>query len=72
MLSLRSRTVGRAPGPKPRDHFITGDGLHPAAFQVVIAPVKRFPRTCKIAQVFLDDILYKRARVAASSLRQYP
>jgi hypothetical protein len=51
--------VGRALGPEPRDDFITGNGLYPAALQIVIAPVERFPRLRKIAEVFLDDTPHK-------------
>jgi hypothetical protein len=68
-ISAATRTVGRALGPKPRDNFITGNRLHPAAFEIVIAPVERFPRLHKVAEVFLDDILHKLVGGAASALR---
>lgn len=48
---------------------MTGNQLYLTACEIVRAPVERFPRLCKIAEVFLDDILKKLVNVSAFALR---
>jgi hypothetical protein len=49
--------------------FLTVDGLHPAAFQIVIAAVEHVPRLRKLIKVSLDNILHKFVGISASALR---
>jgi hypothetical protein len=49
--------------------FITVDGLHPAAFQVVIAAVEHVPGLRKVIKVSLDNISNKLGGISASALR---
>jgi len=50
-------------------HFIAGDRLHPAAFQVVIAAVEHRARLGKLIEVAFDHILDQFVGGLASALR---
>jgi hypothetical protein len=51
--------AGRALGPEPREYFIAGDEFNPAAFQIVVAPIKRFPRKGDFVKEIGHDVLHQ-------------
>jgi hypothetical protein len=62
---MRSST-GRTLGPKPSEYFIARNGLNSAAFKIVVAPVKRFPRSGDIVEEIGNHIFHQFvARTAA-------
>jgi hypothetical protein len=65
--------AGCALGPKPCEYFIARDRFNPAAFQVVITPVERFPRESEIFQKIRHHVFHElvtpTAGVAAASVR---
>lgn len=61
--------AGRALGPEPREHFIAGDEFNPAAFQIVVAPIKRFPRKGDFVEEISHDILHQLITPASSVSR---
>ena len=49
-------------------NLVAGDGLHPSAFQIVIAAVEHFARLRKLGEVSLYDILHKLVTGSAPAL----
>src|ERR1039457_4502581 len=47
--------------------FLAGNGLHSAAFQVVIAAIEHFAGLRKLIEISLYDILHKLVRGSASA-----
>jgi hypothetical protein len=51
--------TGRAFGPEPREYFFARDEFNPSAFQIVVAPIKRFPRTGDFVKEIGHDVLHQ-------------
>jgi hypothetical protein len=60
-------------GPEPRKHFVAGNGLKPAAFQIVKTAVERFPRDGEVMEEighhFLNHLIARAAGLARHLLK---
>src|SRR5271168_4312369 len=58
-LSLMLGSAGRALGPEPREYFLAGDRFNPAAFQIVVAPIERFPREAEFLKKLAHHVFHE-------------